>query len=675
MFISPKQKSLFSLFLFTFFLFTLNINNYAQCGVYTKHIYTEMFPYDKVHVDNSEDMTGDGIPDLILSGEAPSSLFRRDRIYILPNNGNGTFGQPTIINAPSQSPFSDDFLIGNINNDSLKDIVVVFSDYPGSGLAYINNGNGTFTAQTTFTIPQIGRPIFLLDINNDGFGDYLGIASSGEFKFSLGNGDGTFASPVVLNSNGIGHPGDFNNDGAIDFINSRTLFINQGSGNFTTTDITAIINNQILSGIRDFNGDGRTDLMLAINSGFAILTKTDTSFDRTEYIVPTGNNTSTYGIVGNFSGNSLPDILFETKLPSGKIIYENDGSGNFTRREFASNFKNYTYPFHESQLNDFDNDGKTDWLIATSGISNSTLMFKDKTSFTFQKNVCDRPGQPRIVDFDRSGTTDYSFWNPSTGNWTYQTNTRYYNERQTETVNWGLGSLGDIPMPGDFDGDGITDFSVYRNSTGVWYIRRSSDLQWFVFQFGLTGDKPVAADYDGDTISDIAVWRPSDGNWYIWYMGTQQFSAVHFGLDGDKPVPADFDGDLKTDVAVFRPSTGVWYYLKSSDGNFAAIQWGIGSDKPMPADFDGDGNADPAVYRDSENTLYVLKSYDYSFAGFNWGTSQDMPFVGDFDGDFVADFGVYRPSTKQWWQSNILLGSAVLGEDNSILTSTIPGIE
>jgi hypothetical protein len=415
--------------------------------------------------------------------------------------------------------------------------------------------------------------------------------------------------------------------------------------------------------------------MFGINSGFAILTKTDTSFDRTEYIVPTNSNTSQYGTVGNFIGNSAPDILFETKLPNGKMVYENDGSGNFTRREFVSNFTKFSYPFHESILDDFDNDGKTDFITATSGITNSTLMFKDKTSFTFLKNVCDLPGQTRIVDFDRSGTTDFSFWIPETGNWSFQTNTRYVIDRQIQTVNWGLGSLGDIPAPGDFDGDGITDFSVYRNSTGVWYIRRSSDLQWIVFQFGLTGDKPVAADYDGDTISDIAVWRPSDGNWHIWHMGTQQYTSIHWGLDGDKPIPADFDGDLKTDVAVFRPATGVWYYLKSSDGNFAAIQWGIDTDRPVPADFDGDGNADIAVYRESDNTLYVLKSFDYSFSGYTWGTTQDIPYVGDFDGDFVADFGVYRPSTKQWWHTNILLGGTIFGENNSILTSTIPKIE
>src|SRR4029077_15737273 len=36
------------------------------------------------------------------------------------------------------------------------------------------------------------------------------------------------------------------------------------------------------------------------------------------------------------------------------------------------------------------------------------------------------------------------------------------------------GSLGDIPVPGDFDKDGNTDLAVFRPSSGIWYIWYSS---------------------------------------------------------------------------------------------------------------------------------------------------------------------------------------------------------
>src|SRR5205823_1748555 len=52
----------------------------------------------------------------------------------------------------------------------------------------------------------------------------------------------------------------------------------------------------------------------------------------------------------------------------------------------------------------------------------------------------------------------------------------------------------DIAAPADFDGDGKADISVFRPSSGVWFIQRSSGGIIFP-QFGQNGDKPVPAGY------------------------------------------------------------------------------------------------------------------------------------------------------------------------------------
>ena len=106
-----------------------------------------------------------------------------------------------------------------------------------------------------------------------------------------------------------------------------------------------------------------------------------------------------------------------------------------------------------------------------------------------------------------------------------------------------MGSIGDLPAPADYDGDGKADLAVFTPLTGIWKVRRSSDSTLQSIQFGTSGDRPIAGDYDGDGRADFAVYRDGTGGgqstWYALGSSSGALTSLVFGLDNDRAVPAD----------------------------------------------------------------------------------------------------------------------------------------
>ena len=231
------------------------------------------------------------------------------------------------------------------------------------------------------------------------------------------------------------------------------------------------------------------------------------------------------------------------------------------------------------------------------------------------------PYYDRPADFDNSTTTDISVFRPSSGTWFVRNGTSV-----------GFGVNGDVPVPADYDGNGSTDIAVFRPSNSYWFVRDGVTAQ-----FGTTGDIPVPGDYDGNGTTDIAVFRPASGTWFV-----RNGVTAGWGTTGDIPVPGDYDGNGSTDIAVFRPSTGTWFVR---DGSTAG--WGTSGDIPVPGDYDGNGSTDIAVFRPSTGTWFVRNG---STVGF--GTSGDVPVPGDYDGNGTTDIAVFRPSNGVWFVRN-----------------------
>ncbi|MCV5232003.1 hypothetical protein OFC56_33105, partial [Escherichia coli] len=79
-------------------------------------------------------------------------------------------------------------------------------------------------------------------------------------------------------------------------------------------------------------------------------------------------------------------------------------------------------------------------------------------------------------------------------------------------------------MGGDVTGDRKADLIIYRPATDplqpdFWVITTDT----FTFQaisWGLPGDIPMIRDFNGDGIEDFAVWRQSDLKYYILLQNT-----------------------------------------------------------------------------------------------------------------------------------------------------------
>ena len=312
--------------------------------------------------------------------------------------------------------------------------------------------------------------------------------------------------------------------------------------------------------------------------------------------------------------------------------------------------------------------GNLDSLAISQGKVYLLFSTKDKV-----KVYClDEPSYYHGFD-DGDSWGDLTVWRPGDGYWYTLSSLQGHDYKYAFTKQWGLGSLNDVPLVGDIDGDNLADMIIWRPGNGRWYILKSSKAydysEAFIKQWGLgkLDDKPLIGDIDGDGKDDLVIWRPGNGRWYVLKSSTGYDYSQAFikqwgsGALNDIPLLGDIDGDGIDDLIIWRPGNGKWYILKSSTGydysQAFIIQWGSGAlnDEPLVGDIDGDGRDDLVIWRPGNGRWYILKStteYDRSRPLIiQWGSGalNDRPLTGYIDGDLEEDLIIWRPRNGRWY--------------------------
>ncbi len=382
----------------------------------------------------------------------------------------------------------------------------------------------------------------------------------------------------------------------------------------------------------------------------------------TAFVMPSGEYRSSTAGAYNDSEGSYSDFGGCTTRMDGAFhgLAAAQGNGTWTLSvvdQFGGDTGNIT-----SAVLTINEDNNADLIFADNFDGVSYTAFNQLAA----SNVLGNCKKSRF-DFSGNGLADFAVAEDDNGDilWTIQNN-------DTTTAgaieSFYLGkSATDFLMEGDMDGDGIKDPIVWRGSPAgevAYYVRRSSRPNDAILKFvlGQANDMPTQiGDYDGDGIEDFALYRApsstgltqiiihesSTGTFRSIPMVAGTFNTV-FSASG-----YDYTGDGIADAAIQRTSTtnaGIGEHLifdGSTNILVDSYEFGNNTDLLIPGNYLGSDSADTNLGRSSsgDRNWYTRETGPGTEIGpYTLGTTGDFTLSGDYDGDGYDDYAVYDTS-------------------------------
>lgn len=305
------------------------------------------------------DFNHDGIPDILLygtpanTGTVPVSGSNGNEIYVLPGKAGGTYNQAAAIFSPDNS--------GIICDCTYPSAALAVDDFNGDGypdLAYAANGSfsnnlvgvalnagssdpGSFQRFITAPAPSLTGDSFQTQaiasghFTSSGHADLIvagelistttgTVDDAGDLAIYLGNGDGTFAAPALVRSEGVTPiavaTADFRRNGMTDVVvanqgtetgsASVVVLFGDGNGNLSVSSTVSLTAAPVTLNVADFNNDGYPDIVISDSGGaLQLLLNDGTGHFSKATSIGTPLAGSSLLAVGDFNGDSLEDVV------------------------------------------------------------------------------------------------------------------------------------------------------------------------------------------------------------------------------------------------------------------------------------------------------------------------------------------------------------------------------